>query len=132
MTHGSRCVLWPIACCVLILGAPSPTVRAQLNPLDATERANVQLVLDNLRTLVNDWHGVVQAQPGRTERQRAAKAQAEEEIKEFQHVLDNLTDKLTSNKIKSVPDLSAGRPASTGTETRQAARARRIATTRRS
>ena len=95
----------------LALGSYLPRIRAQANPLDATERANVQLALDNLQTLLNEWRAAVRAKPQpRNRRQQAEREKEEEEIKHYEHVLQNLSDKFTAGKIKSVQGLDAGDP----------------------
>ena len=111
MTAFRRCVLHAAVLLGVALGSHVPAIRAQANPLDATERANVQLALDNLQTLLNDWRAAVQRQPQpRTRKQQAQRKQVEDEIGHYDHVLQNLEEKFRAGKIKSVQGLDAGSP----------------------
>ena len=97
-----------IVLAVLAYGASLPCT-AQMNALSPTERNNVQLILRNLNSLIDEGRQALPANP--TSPSDIAKKQAaEKELDRLREIHTNLTNKFDGGHIHSVPGMKGGVP----------------------
>jgi hypothetical protein len=90
------------AACAVLLGT---TALAQVAPLTAPQRANVQLVINNLNTLVTAGRATV---PANSNAEKDVQKRAQ--LDRLAEISANLTAKLAAGSIHSVPGLKDGKP----------------------
>lgn len=94
---------------VLFLLLISCSAYGQMNNLSDTEKANVTLVINNLKKLVTDGQATLPQNPG-SDDARALKDAAKKELDKLDEVRRNLEAKLAGGNIHSVPGLKRGQP----------------------
>lgn len=99
-----------VAAMALLLTSPAMAQDAAAGVPNATQRANINAALDQLRADIAEANRINAGV--RSQEQRAKNA---EEIAVFQRVLDNLTGKLANGELHPIDNLSRGRDPAAGT-----------------